>query len=76
MDTWPEWKEKLIRFAKLESANRPALRKLLNDLDRSQEFSHADGELFTHFISDIINFVMQMHSLKHVSSTLHLSLRN
>lgn len=50
MDSWPEWREKLIQFAKLESATWPVLKKLLGDLESKDSIACPDGEclLITH----------------------------
>lgn len=33
MDTWPEWCEKLLKFAKLESSTRPVIKKIIAKLE-------------------------------------------
>lgn len=33
METWPEWVEKIMALAKLESSSRPALRAILCNVD-------------------------------------------
>ena len=45
MDSWPEWRDKLIQFSKLESVTRPVLKKLLSDLEAKDGIMHPDGEL-------------------------------
>ena len=49
MDSWPEWRDKLIQFSKLESATRPALKKLLGDLETKDSVACPDGECFNTF---------------------------
>lgn len=41
MNSWPEWRDKLIWFSKMESGTRPVLKKLLSDMD-SQGVVHPD----------------------------------
>ncbi len=38
LDSWPEWESKLLQFSKAESATRPAMRKILEEL----EADHSD----------------------------------
>ena len=44
MDGWLEWKEKLIQMAKLESATRPMIKKLLEGLERCDELHCPQGQ--------------------------------
>ena len=37
MDSWPEWKEKLIKLSKLESKTRPNIKKVLDILEDNNE---------------------------------------
>ena len=49
MDSWPEWRKKLIQFAKLESATRPVLKKVLGDLESEDSVACPDGKSFNPF---------------------------
>jgi len=52
MDSWPEWREKVIQLAKLESATRPVL-KVLGDLEGKDSVVCPDGECFNTFYVEI-----------------------
>lgn len=45
MDTWPEWKEKLIHLAKLDSGTRPMIKRILEKLERQEQIVYPDGKL-------------------------------
>ena len=47
MDSWPNWKDKLIQFSKLESATRPVLKKLLSDMESKDSVACPDGKHVT-----------------------------
>jgi len=38
LDSWLEWETKIVKFSKAESATRPAMRKILEEL----EADHSD----------------------------------
>ena len=38
LDSWPEWEKKLVELSKAESATRPAIKKILEEL----EVDHSD----------------------------------
>ena len=42
-DTWPEWREKVIVFAKVEAMTRRKLRQLLSSLERTDDIVHAES---------------------------------
>lgn len=33
LDSWPEWERKIVEFCKAESETRPAIKKLLQEMD-------------------------------------------
>lgn len=50
MDAWPEWEQKIVTYAKMDSAFRPAVREILKQLDSEQKdmiFPEGANELFT-----------------------------
>lgn len=49
MDSWLQWRDKVIQFSKLESATRPALKQLLGDLESKDGVACPDGESLTPF---------------------------
>lgn len=51
MDSWPQWRDKVIQFSKLESATRPALKQLLGDLESKDSVACLDGECFNTVLS-------------------------
>lgn len=51
MDNWIEWRERIVKLAKKESATRPLLKKLLDDLERCHELPYPHGQHNMHFIS-------------------------
>jgi len=38
LDSWLEWETMIVKFSKAESATRPAMRKILEELDRGRSF--------------------------------------
>ena len=44
IEGWLEWSEKVIEFSRLESSTRPFLRKLLGDLEKSDQFPYPCGK--------------------------------
>ena len=42
---WPEWSDKIKKFAEIESQTRPAIRKLYEQLDQN-DMENADGMYF------------------------------
>ena len=43
LDSWPEWKQKLIELSKLESKTRPNIRKVLDVLE-SEDNKEYEGK--------------------------------
>lgn len=43
VENWLEWRDKLIQLAKMESATRPMMKKLLNNLDECDELLYPEG---------------------------------
>lgn len=41
---WPLWVEKLLKFAKIESSSRPALKKLIDELETTVDVDKKEGE--------------------------------
>ena len=39
---WPEWSDKIKKFAEIESQTRPAIKKLYEELDQN-DVENADG---------------------------------
>ena len=46
MDGWQSWKEKIIKFAKIESVTRPMIKKLLEGLEECDELPYPHGQHF------------------------------
>jgi len=46
MDSWPEWRDKIIQFSKVEATSRPCMKKLLIDLEKKESVACPDGESF------------------------------
>ena len=44
METWPEWMEKIMALAKVESSSRPALRALFCNVDSKDDATQPDGK--------------------------------
>lgn len=44
LDTWQEWREKIIQLSKLESSTRPLLRKVLAGIDNCEELTYPEGK--------------------------------
>ncbi len=36
-DSWPDWEEKLIKYAKIEAATRPIIKKALDEVEKECE---------------------------------------
>ena len=45
LDTWPTWRQRILRYAKMEGKNRPAIQKLLDSVDSFHESRDKDGKL-------------------------------
>ena len=41
-EEWPVWVEKLVKFAKVEAVSRPTIKKLLSEMDNSDDISEVD----------------------------------
>lgn len=46
---WPDWAEKILAMGRMESANRPALKRTLQDLDKDEDMECKDGEMSLHY---------------------------
>lgn len=46
IDSWIDYKEKLIKLAKIESATRPVLKKLLRSLPECEDLTSPNGEFY------------------------------
>lgn len=46
---WPDWAEKILAMGRMESANRPALKKRLQELDNGEDLDCKDGESSINF---------------------------
>ena len=46
MDTWPEWKDKILKLSRLESGTRPLLRQLLSELESKDGLALPEGMFF------------------------------
>ena len=44
LDNWLEWREKIVKLSKKESATRPMLKKLVEDLEKCQELLYPHGQ--------------------------------
>ena len=44
VDNWLEWREKIIKFAKKESATRPLLKRLLEDFEKCHRLLYPHGQ--------------------------------
>ena len=44
LKNWPDWVSKFLKLAEIEASYRPALKKLLQSLTRTEEVQRADGE--------------------------------
>ena len=53
MDSWVDLEEKLIQFGKIEAQTRPAVRKVLNDLekDHTDEIAYPQGQHTLHKVN-------------------------
>ena len=58
VENWLEWREKLIQLAKLESATRPMIRKLLNSLDECDELLYPEGLCSGAFLFHILQLFL------------------
>lgn len=45
LETWPTWRQRIVKYAKLEGKNRPVLQKLLESVDSFHESRDKDGKL-------------------------------
>ena len=44
MDSWPQWREKLLKVAKVESVSRKRVKFILSQLENKEAFVHWEGE--------------------------------
>ena len=47
MDSWPEWREKLLKVAQVEAQSRRKVKMLLSKLDDKDGIELADGMFIT-----------------------------
>jgi len=46
METWVKWREKILKFAEIESATRPVIKKLPRCLPKCEEVFCPNGMVF------------------------------
>jgi len=52
METWPNWRRRIIALAKVEAVNQPFIKKLLDKLDiTSEDIQYPEGKLILMFMS-------------------------
>ena len=44
IEGWLEWSEKVIEFSRIESSTRLLLKKVLGDLEKSDQFAYPCGK--------------------------------
>ena len=49
MNSWPEWKEKLIKLSKLESKTRPNIKKIIDVLE-NEDNNESEGKYISYYI--------------------------
>ena len=66
METWPEWRRKIMALAKLEAVHRPFIKKILETLDKDNEDLHcADGMYSYKYICiSIISAITSLQTIK------------
>ncbi|XP_065901741.1 uncharacterized protein [Dysidea avara] len=55
METWPEWRRKIMALAKLEAVHRPLIKKLVDILDEEDEDLHSPDDHKDVVCLDILN---------------------
>ena len=50
METWPEWRRKIMALAKLEAVHRPLIKKLVDILDEEDEDLHSPDGMYTYTV--------------------------
>ena len=43
METWPEWRRKIMTLAKMKAVHRPFIKMLLNIIDEDEDLQCPDG---------------------------------
>ena len=61
MNTWPEWRRKLILFSQLESTSRPILEKLLSALETQNTSALPDGKCALSMHAHSLSLCMQSY---------------
>ena len=43
MDSWPDWRMKILEYSKVESDSRPLIKKILQKLEKADSFAYPEG---------------------------------
>ena len=71
MDSWPEWREKLLKVAQVEAQSRRKVKMLLSKLDDKDGIELADG-MFITCIYIIVTSVQIIYTCIRVSACMQV----